>query len=196
MENEWIYREDEELNHQDYRRPRVVTLPETSGGFALFHFTPTWIVQNSAHWRHCWCIVANTIKLRVVSLLHSVEQLWPRASHRVTGHGATRLSCPTPATTTTTSSNLCSFLNRVVSAWLVCAVLTLFLFNLLWFYPVDALWDAALRSVVTSGKLGKHPSMTTGKGGGWRPSSWRSSSSLSASRCPRMQPRRWPTRTS
>uniref|UniRef100_A0A0E0N9V4 Peptidase M41 FtsH extracellular domain-containing protein n=1 Tax=Oryza rufipogon TaxID=4529 RepID=A0A0E0N9V4_ORYRU len=89
--------------------------------------------------------------------------LWPRASHRVTGHGATRLSCPTPATTTTTTtSNLCSFLNRVVSAWLVCAVLTLFLFNLLWFYPVDALWNAALRSVVTSGKLGKHPSMAGG----------------------------------
>uniref|UniRef100_A0A0E0D121 Peptidase M41 FtsH extracellular domain-containing protein n=1 Tax=Oryza meridionalis TaxID=40149 RepID=A0A0E0D121_9ORYZ len=72
----------------------------------------------------------------------------PLASHRVTGHGATRLSCPTPATTTTTttSSNLCSFLNRVVSAWL-------------WFYPVDAPWNAAFWSVVTSGELGKHPSM-------------------------------------
>uniref|UniRef100_A0A0D3GEL8 Uncharacterized protein n=1 Tax=Oryza barthii TaxID=65489 RepID=A0A0D3GEL8_9ORYZ len=76
------------------------------------------------------------------------------------GHGATRLSCPTPATTTTTTSNLCSFLNRAVSAWLVCAVLSLFLFNLLWFYPVDAPWN-----VVISGE-GKRPSMAMAGGGG------------------------------
>ncbi|EAZ00284.1 hypothetical protein OsI_22299 [Oryza sativa Indica Group] len=77
------------------------------------------------------------------------------------GHGATRLSCPTPATTTTTTtSNLCSFLNRAISAWLVCAVLSLFLFNLLWFYPVDAPWN-----VVISGE-GKRPSMAMAGGGG------------------------------
>uniref|UniRef100_A0A0E0L9R6 Trichome birefringence-like N-terminal domain-containing protein n=1 Tax=Oryza punctata TaxID=4537 RepID=A0A0E0L9R6_ORYPU len=74
------------------------------------------------------------------------------------GHGAARLSCPTPATTT---SNLCSFLNGAVSAWLVCTVLSLFLFNLLWFYPVDAPSNAAALRSVTSGE-GKHPSMAGG----------------------------------
>uniref|UniRef100_A0A0D9WNP4 Trichome birefringence-like N-terminal domain-containing protein n=1 Tax=Leersia perrieri TaxID=77586 RepID=A0A0D9WNP4_9ORYZ len=58
-------------------------------------------------------------------------------------HGATRLSCPTPATNTGGSSNFCSFLNRVVSTWLLCAMLSLVLFNLLWFYPIGASLNAA-----------------------------------------------------
>lgn len=37
MENEYIYREEEESQG----RRRVVALPEKSGGFALFYYTPT-----------------------------------------------------------------------------------------------------------------------------------------------------------
>uniref|UniRef100_J3MCR6 Uncharacterized protein n=1 Tax=Oryza brachyantha TaxID=4533 RepID=J3MCR6_ORYBR len=74
-------------------------------------------------------------------------------------HGATKLqSCPTPTATTAAtrrsgSGNLSIFLNRAGSTWLLCATLSLLLFNLFWFCSTGAAFNRVIRSRLCCGMV-------------------------------------------